>query len=185
MLLQRVRDAPRILLPGPQAVHTHGTRGPGHGVHRTVYHTPREHAGLPVQRTQHAVLHTVHAVIVINNFTLTFDFMNGTKTSSLVTFNGTIVYPENVTREGYSFDGWNDTVERMPGYDLTIFAIWYKNKLPSRVIAFITLPCVISWCVIVAVIIILFVRRKEGEGEGDYDLNAPLGQFSENLKQTL
>ena len=121
--------------------------------------------------------HTVHAAIVINNFTLTFDFKNGTKTSSLVTFNDMIVYPENVTREGYSFVRWNDTVERMPGYDLTISAIWKKNGLPSRVIVLITVPCAVVIVVVVTVLLFVFCRKKEKRI--DPNLRTPINQLSE------
>ena len=122
---------------------------------------------------------TVYAVIVIGNYTLTFDFRNGSKVSSLATFNDTIVYPENVTRDGYTFKGWNDTVDRMPGYDLTIRAIWDKNRLPALVDAFIVISCLVSACAVVVVAVVLFARKKDENGPG-YDLDAPLGKFSEN-----
>ena len=112
--------------------------------------------------------------MVIGNFTLTFDFRNGSKVSSLVTFNDTIVYPENVTRDGYTLEGWNDTVDRMPGHDLTISAIWYKNRLPALVDFFITISCLVSVCAVVAIIAVALFAHREGRDEPSYNLNTPL-----------
>ena len=126
----------------------------------------------------------VYAVMALDNFTLTFDLGNGRKVSSLVTFNDTIVYPENVTRKWHSFKGWSDTVDRMPGYDLTIRAIWARNRLPALIDAFIAASCFVSVCAVLMVAVSLFAHR-EGRDESGYNLNSPLEQFSVNLKETL
>ena len=57
---------------------------------------------------------TVVAQWTVNNYTLTFDFGNGTSTSTILTFNETINYPKNLTREGYTFSGWEPRPEKIP-----------------------------------------------------------------------
>ena len=49
------------------------------------------------------------------SYVLTFDFGNGTIVeSTTLKYNETIIYPENLTREGCVFSGWNPKPERMP-----------------------------------------------------------------------
>ena len=48
----------------------------------------------------------LYAVWAINNYTLTFDFGNGTVESKTLTYNETIIYPKNLTREECVFNGW-------------------------------------------------------------------------------
>ena len=130
--------------------------------------------------------HTAHAIIVINNYTLTFDFKNKNVVSSLVTFNDTIVYPEAAKRTGYSFR-WNDTIERMPAHDVTISAVWTMEQ--SLLVTLIAVPIVVFVVVVIVVIVIVVViykrknKKKTGSGNGGYDdddddLRKPLGSFS-------
>ena len=70
-----------------------------------------------------------HNVIVvaqwtINNYTITFDYGNGTNTTTELIYNETIIYPTDMTREGYTFNGWEPKPERMPAH-------WFK--LPKGV----------------------------------------------------
>ena len=67
---------------------------------------------------------TLYAHWVICNYTATFDFGNGTEISEEFTFNDTIEYPENVEREGYTFNKWEPQPERMGAEDITIKAQW-------------------------------------------------------------
>ena len=67
---------------------------------------------------------TVIAQWTPKNYTVTFDFMNGTKVERVFKFNETIEYPENVIREGFVFSGWDPSPEIMPPNDLTIAAQW-------------------------------------------------------------
>ena len=57
-------------------------------------------------------------------FTLTFDFGNGTVNSVVLDFNATINYPEDVTREGFNFARWSPKPERMPAENITVKAQW-------------------------------------------------------------
>lgn len=72
--------------------------------------------------------HTLYARWVRHNFTLTFDFGNGTVIREIVKFNDEIVYPANFTKEGYSFGGWDPAPKTMPANDLNIAAIWNVNN---------------------------------------------------------
>ena len=62
----------------------------------------------------------------INNYTLTFDFGNGTVDNKAFNYNETIIYPTNLTREGYIFNGWKPKPERMPANDITVVAQWIE-----------------------------------------------------------
>ena len=51
-------------------------------------------------------LTTIYAHWTINNYTITFAFNNGTENEvRVLNFNEAIVYPENLTKEGYTFNG--------------------------------------------------------------------------------
>ena len=72
---------------------------------------------------------TVVAQWMINSYKLTFDFNNGSSTAiSIVEYNSTITYPENPTKEGYTFIGWYPKPERMPASNLTVTAQWETVK---------------------------------------------------------
>ena len=50
--------------------------------------------------------HTLYAHWTINNYTITFVFNNGAENEvRVLNFNETIVYPEDPTREGHTFNG--------------------------------------------------------------------------------
>ena len=57
-------------------------------------------------------------------FNVTFDFDNGTTRAAVFPFNDTIVYPEDMRREGHAFNGWSPNPERMPGKNIIIKAQW-------------------------------------------------------------
>ena len=48
--------------------------------------------------------------------------------STKATYNETINYPENLTREGYTFIGWEPKPERMPANDITVVVQWVEVK---------------------------------------------------------
>ena len=50
--------------------------------------------------------HTLYAHWAANNYTVTFDYGNGTNTSTELKYNETIIYPEGATRDGYRLVGW-------------------------------------------------------------------------------
>ena len=71
----------------------------------------------------------LYAQWAINNYTVTFDFNNGTESEAKVLdFNETINYPAELVREGYTFDGWSPNPERMPAHDLSVTAEWIINN---------------------------------------------------------
>ena len=67
---------------------------------------------------------TLYAHWVINNYTITFDFANGTMERLILPFNSTITYPGNMTIDGFTFNGWSPKPERMPAENITIKAQW-------------------------------------------------------------
>ena len=71
---------------------------------------------------------TLYAQWIINNdYTITFDYGNGTVTNKTLKYNETINYPENPTREGCVFNGWVPRPERMTANDTTVVAQWIEN----------------------------------------------------------
>ena len=67
---------------------------------------------------------TLYAHWEVNTYTITFIFNNGTETNSVFQFNASIIYPEEITREGFIFSGWLPNPERMPAENITIRAQW-------------------------------------------------------------
>ena len=61
-----------------------------------------------------------------NNYTITFDSNGGTSVSSITQAFGTsITAPDDPTREGFTFNGWNPSVpSTMPSSDRTLTAQW-------------------------------------------------------------
>lgn len=72
--------------------------------------------------------HTLYAHWSINNYTLRFDFDNGTEPDvRAVPFNSTIDYPKNLEKEGFTFNGWDKIVDYMPANDVNITALWTER----------------------------------------------------------
>ena len=72
---------------------------------------------------------TVTAQWTINNYTIIFVFNNGAENEvRSLNFDETIVYPENPTKEGHTFNGWSPKPERMGGHDITITAQWIEKS---------------------------------------------------------
>ena len=61
-----------------------------------------------------------------NKNIITFDFGNGTIINITYNFNETIAYPENITREGFIFNGWSSKPGTMPAENITVTAQWIK-----------------------------------------------------------
>ena len=73
--------------------------------------------------------HTLYAHWTINNYTITFVFNNGTDhMMKSFNYNETIVYPEDVVKEGYTFNGWSPKPRRMPAYNLIISTQFKPNE---------------------------------------------------------
>ena len=73
---------------------------------------------------------TIKAKWEINKYIITFDTDGGTEIPSITADYGTrITKPEDPTREGYTFAGWDVEIsETMPAKDMTIKANWSLNK---------------------------------------------------------
>ena len=72
---------------------------------------------------------TISATWTINKYTLTFyNGYDGNISSEEVDFNSAISYPSAPTRTGYTFNGWDSSIECMPASTLTITATWTKNQ---------------------------------------------------------
>ena len=68
---------------------------------------------------------TLYAKWTINQYTLTFDFGNGTVSSVVLDFNATIEYPDDIAeRKGFTFVGWSPKPETMPAENITVTAQW-------------------------------------------------------------
>ena len=65
----------------------------------------------------------------VNKYVLSLDFGNGTVANVSVEYETEIECPENVVREGYTFNGWDMSgATKMPAYDFIIKAQWFANK---------------------------------------------------------
>ena len=73
---------------------------------------------------------TFTAQWVINNYTITFDFGNGTTLNKTLQYNEEITFPEDPTKTGYTFNGWNPKgIFTVPDYDITFTAQWISGEL--------------------------------------------------------
>ena len=73
---------------------------------------------------------TVKAQWEINQYTITFDTNGGSEIAPITQDYGTeITAPDNPTRKGYTFKGWNKEIpETMPAENMTITAQWEINQ---------------------------------------------------------
>lgn len=72
---------------------------------------------------------TLTALFLVNKYTITFDTNGGSDIESITDFyQNPIVKPEDPTKEGYIFMGWDQEIPTlMPSTDMTIKAIWYRD----------------------------------------------------------
>ena len=73
---------------------------------------------------------TVKAQWEINQYTITFDTNGGSEIAPITQDYGTeITAPDNPTRKGYTFKGWNKEIpETMPAENMTVKAQWEINQ---------------------------------------------------------
>jgi len=73
---------------------------------------------------------TVKAQWEINQYTITFDTNGGSEIAPITQDYGTeITAPDNPTRKGYTFKGWNKEIpETMPAENITVKAQWEINQ---------------------------------------------------------
>ena len=76
---------------------------------------------------------TVKAQWEINQYTITFDTNGGSEIAPITQDYGTeITAPDNPTRKGYAFRGWNREIpETMPAENITITARWRDTEKPT------------------------------------------------------
>ena len=76
---------------------------------------------------------TVKARWEINQYTITFDTNGGSEIAPITQDYGTeITAPDNPTRKGYTFKGWNKEIpETMPAENITITARWKDTEKPT------------------------------------------------------
>ena len=76
---------------------------------------------------------TVKAQWEINQYTITFDTNGGSEIAPITQDYGTkITVPDNPTRKGYTFKGWNKEIpETMPAENITITARWRDTEKPT------------------------------------------------------
>ena len=64
---------------------------------------------LTTEYTETSVMIDLYAKWTINQYTLTFNFGNGTVNNVVLEFNTTIEYPKDLMKKGYVFKGWNNS----------------------------------------------------------------------------
>ena len=82
--------------------------------------------------TQNEAL-TLYPVWNTNKYTITFDTNGGSEIAPITQDYGTeITTPDNPTRKGYAFRGWNKEIpETMPAENITITARWRDTEKPT------------------------------------------------------
>ena len=83
-----------------------------------------------IPKTMPADNMTVKAQWEINQYTITFDTNGGSEIASITQDYGTeITAPDNPTRKGYTFKGWDKEIpETMPAENITVKAQWEINQ---------------------------------------------------------
>ena len=83
-----------------------------------------------IPKTMPAENITVKAQWEINQYTITFDTNGGSEIAPITQDYGTeITAPDNPTRKGYTFMGWNKEIpETMPAENITVKAQWEINQ---------------------------------------------------------
>ena len=83
-----------------------------------------------IPKTMPAENITVKAQWEINQYTITFDTNGGSEIAPITQDYGTeITAPDNPTRKGYTFKGWNKEIpETMPAENITVKAQWEINQ---------------------------------------------------------
>ncbi len=72
---------------------------------------------------------TLTAQWEINQYTITFDTLGGSVVAPITQdYNTDITAPEDPTREGYTFGGWENLPEKMPAGNVTVKAKWTVNE---------------------------------------------------------
>ena len=82
----------------------------------------------PGNKVTHFNNHTLYAHWIPNNYTITFDFNNGTEINDIFPFNASIDYPADMKKEGYTFSGWSPNPERVPEESITVVGQWKINQ---------------------------------------------------------
>ena len=86
-----------------------------------------------IPKTMPAENITVKAQWEINQYTIAFDTNGGSEIDSITQDYGTkITAPDNPTRKGYTFKGWDKEIpETMPAENITITARWKDTEKPT------------------------------------------------------
>ena len=72
--------------------------------------------------------HTIYAHWSPASYAVHFDLANGTVLERFFKHKEEVVYPENIAREGFTFKGWNSSLDIMPDHNVTIAASWTRNQ---------------------------------------------------------
>ena len=70
---------------------------------------------------------TLYARWVINKYSITF-IVDKTRNETLQEFGANISFPEDPTKEGFTFARWNNTLTTVPSHNATIEALWVINN---------------------------------------------------------
>ena len=72
--------------------------------------------------------HTLYAHWRINSHTVTFGFGNGTNATLELNYSDPIEYPADPEMRGYTFIGWDQSIQTVPDENATITAKWEANE---------------------------------------------------------
>ena len=85
---------------------------------------------IPFPAKMPAKITTITALWQINRYKITFDTAGGSEIDSIEQdYDTEITAPDDPTKEGYTFIGWDTTVpKKMPAKDMTVKALWQINR---------------------------------------------------------
>ena len=70
---------------------------------------------------------TLYGKWIVNHYAITFIVDGAAYNKTTQEFGSAIPYPENPTKEGFTFDKWNETLATVPAHNVTIEALWVIN----------------------------------------------------------
>lgn len=71
---------------------------------------------------------TINGTYIPNKYTVTFKVDDDVVDTKEVTYGNTIIYPESPSKEGYTFNGWDNDIVTMPAHDITISGTYSINS---------------------------------------------------------
>ena len=132
---------------------------------------------------------TLYAQWSEGNYSLSFDFGNGTVCRAFYAFNESIDYPKDMEKSGYVFSGWDPKITLIPDHNVTVKALWIeegasygsgnngnsKKGGASTIASTTVVLCVavpvsfVAIAVLAFLLLVMFLKVKHVAKKGEYD----------------